>query len=98
MTSQSTLDRHRIPSRILLVRHQYLPSVFLSGLLISVDKLPTWARWVGHVTPLFYANAVVQNLIKPGGALGDDWASFAGLTIYGLVVLLLATRTLRQWD
>lgn len=75
-----------------------LPSVFLSGLLISVDKLPTWAQWLGRGTPLFYANQVVQNLIKPGGGLSDDWAIFAGLPIYGMVVLVLATRTLREWD
>jgi len=28
-----------------------LPSVFLSGLLVDVDELPTWADWLGLVFP-----------------------------------------------
>lgn len=75
-----------------------LPSVFLSGLIISVEKLPAWAQWLGHATPLYYANRVVQQLVEPNGSIGGDWVGLAGLPIYGLVVLFLATRTLREWD
>lgn len=75
-----------------------LLSVFLSGLLIPIDKLPEWAQWLSHAIPLYYANQVVQHLIKPNGALGDDWGAFAGLPIFGIVVLFLATLTLREQD
>jgi hypothetical protein len=39
-----------------------LPSVFLSGLLVDVDELPTWADWLGHAFPLFWANDVIQDV------------------------------------
>jgi ABC-2 type transport system permease protein len=75
-----------------------LPSVFLSGLLISIDALPRWAQWLSRLIPLYYANRVLQHVAQPGGALRDDWTSLALLPAYGVVVLVLATLTLREAD
>jgi ABC-2 type transport system permease protein len=73
-----------------------IPSVLLSGIIISVDSLPVWAQWLSHITPLYYANTVIQELIKPDGALVRAWISLAALPLYGLGVLLLASRTLQE--
>src|SRR5205085_2130457 len=70
-----------------------VPSILLSGVIISVDKLPIWAQWLSYVTPLYYANDVIQEIVKPDGALGDAWGSLTALPIYGLTVLFLASRT-----
>lgn len=75
-----------------------LPSVFLSGLLISVDKLPAWAQALSRAIPLYYANEVIQALIRPGGSLDNAWGSALALPLYGLAVLALATLTLREQD
>lgn len=75
-----------------------LPSVFLSGFLISVDKLPEWIQWLSWLTPLYYANIVLQSLIKPGSELGQEWPSLVGLLVYGVVVLVLATFTLKEQE
>jgi ABC-2 type transport system permease protein len=75
-----------------------IPSLLLSGVIISVDKLPGWAQWLSLATPLYYANAVIQGLIKPGGSLTADWVNLVGLPLYGGVILFLATRTLREVD
>jgi ABC-2 type transport system permease protein len=73
-----------------------LPSVFLSGLLVNVDELPTWADWLGHVFPLFWANDVIQDVIGSGWTFGDVRTSLAVLAGYSVVLLLLASRTLRE--
>lgn len=73
-----------------------LPSLFLSGLLITIDRLPGWAQLLSHATPLYYANQVARALIRPNGTLGDAWRSLASLPLYGLILLVLATRTLRE--
>jgi ABC-2 type transport system permease protein len=73
-----------------------LPSVFLSGLLVSVDRLPGWAQGLGHLLPLFYANTVLQEVIRPAGALPHEWGALAVLGGYSLVLLLLASRTLAE--
>ena len=43
-----------------------LPSVFLSGLLVDVDELLTWADWLGHALSPFWANDVIQDVIESG--------------------------------
>src|SRR3712207_4944688 len=48
-----------------------VPSVFLSGLLVDVDELPTWADWLGHAFPLFWANDVIQDVIESGWTFED---------------------------
>ncbi|MGF1470422.1 MAG: ABC transporter permease [Rubrobacteraceae bacterium] len=73
-----------------------LPSVFLSGLLVDFDELPTWAEWVGRAFPLHYANNVIQEMIEAGGTLGDVWGNLVTLAAYSLVLLLLASITLRD--
>jgi ABC-2 type transport system permease protein len=75
-----------------------LPSAFLSGVLISVDKMAEWAQWLSRLTPLYYANIILLGLIEPAGALADNWAALGGLVLYGAAVLLLAHLTLREID
>ena len=73
-----------------------VPSVFLSGLLIDVDELPTWAEWVGQALPLHYANNVIQEMIEANGALGDVWGNLVVLAGYSAVLLVLASLTLSE--
>ncbi len=75
-----------------------LPSVFLSGLMVDVELLPTWAEWLGHVFPLFWANDLIQEVISPGGALENAQTDLFVLAGYGVVLLLLASLTLRETE
>ena len=73
-----------------------VPGVFLSGLIISVDRLPGWAQVLSRLTPLYYANHILQELIVPDPRL--NYQRLGALILYGAVVLILATRTLRELD
>jgi len=73
-----------------------LPSVFLSGLLMDIEDLPTWAEWLGHALPLFYANNVIQEMIQDNGSLDEVWGNLVVLAGYGVALLLMASRTLRE--
>ena len=73
-----------------------LPSVFLSGLLVDVDELPTWADWLGHAFPLFWANDVIQDVIEASWTFEDVQGSLAVLVGYSVALLLLASLTLRE--
>jgi ABC-2 type transport system permease protein len=74
-----------------------LPGVFLSDVIFSVNRFPQWAQWLSRATPLFYANQVIQRLIRDG-TLAENWPRVGFLVLYGVVVLLLAMRTLRESD
>lgn len=75
-----------------------VPGIFLSDVIISVDRLPVWAQWISHVTPLYHANRVIQRLINPGATFADNWLPIGTLVLFGIVVMTLATRTLRESD
>jgi ABC-2 type transport system permease protein len=72
-----------------------LPSIFLSGIVLSVDQLPDWAQTLSRFTPLFYATEILHTLVD-NGTLADESAALINLPIYGLVVLVLARFTLRE--
>jgi len=74
-----------------------LLSVILSGILLPIERLPEWVQVLSYLTPLFYVNEVLQNLIA-GGGLFDDWAKLMGLLAYGLIVVGMATLSLRESD
>ena len=74
-----------------------VPGIFLSDVIFSVDRFPMWAQWLSRATPLFYANQILQRLIKDG-SLAENWGRVALLVFYGSVVLVLAMRTLRESD
>jgi ABC-2 type transport system permease protein len=75
-----------------------LPSIFFSGLLVNVDLLPKWANWLGHVLPIFYANEIILELIKHNGRLINKLDDLIILIGYGLVLLFLASQTLKDHD
>jgi ABC-2 type transport system permease protein len=75
-----------------------VPSILLSGVIIAVDKLPAWAQWLSFLTPLYYANNLIQELLEPDGSLIGAPGSLAALPAYGLLVLFLASRSLRELD
>jgi len=74
-----------------------VPGIFLSDLIFPVSMFPRWTQWLSHATPLFYANQIIQRLIKDG-TLAESWTRVATLVLYGAVVLFLAMRTLRESD
>ncbi len=74
-----------------------LISMFISGVILPVDKLPEWVQVFVYVTPLYYANEVLQHLIADG-ALVDKLDVLGQLFLFGLVVMALATLTLQERD
>ncbi len=74
-----------------------LLSVILSGIIVSVDKLPEWAQVLSYLTPLYYANEVLQELIH-GGTLLDSWINLVILPVYGLIMVGIAALSLREKD
>ncbi len=75
-----------------------IPSIFLSGILTrGVDQLPGWAQAVSYLVPLRYASDIVQGLIA-NKTLLDEIGTLLALLVYGVLLLGLATLTLREYD
>ncbi len=75
-----------------------LPSVFLSGMIVDVDKLPIWAQYVGKGLPLHYANNMVQEVIKTEMDMSIIWKNGGILILYAAILMFIASRTLKDVD
>ena len=70
--------------------------VFLfSGIVVAVDLLPMWSQVISRVSPMYYANEILQEIIG-GESISANLGAAAGLPVYGLVILGVATITLRE--
>ena len=85
-------ERHIFPFIPLII----LPAFFLSGMLVAVNQLPGWAQVLSWLSPLRYANDAIQEIILPDGDMGSMLLSMVILLFYTLILLLLASRTLRD--
>jgi ABC-2 type transport system permease protein len=85
-------ERHIFPFIPLII----LPAFFLSGMLVAVDQLPGWAQILSWLSPLRYANDAIQEIIAPNGDAGVMLLNMAILLLYGLALLLVASRTLKD--
>ena len=85
-------ERHVFPFIPLII----LPAFFLSGMLVAVEQLPGWAQILGWLSPLRYANDAIQEIILPDGDIGVMLLNIAILLFYGLILLIIASRTLKD--
>ena len=72
-----------------------IPSFLFSGIVVAVDLLPTWAQVISRVSPMYYANEILQEIVS-GSTLGSNLGGTIALPVYGLVILGVATITLRE--
>jgi ABC-2 type transport system permease protein len=68
-----------------------IPSIFFSGMIVSVDVLPDWAGYFSYFTPMYYTT----NAIKSIGD-GLDMTQILSLIAYGAIIMVLAVLTLRE--
>lgn len=67
-------------------------SVYLSGVIVAVDRLPDWINWTRWVTPMYYATEAIH--LITGGESAAPW--LLGLCAYTAGILALAVATLRE--
>jgi len=85
-------ERHIFPFIPLII----LPAFFLSGMLVAVNQLPEWAQLLSWLSPVRYANDAIQEIIVPNGDTGSMLLNMLILLMYAILLLLLASRTLRD--
>ena len=72
-----------------------IPSFLFSGIVVGVDLLPAWAQAISRISPMYYANETLQEIIG-GESISANLGTAAGLPIFGLAILGVATLTLRE--
>lgn len=75
-----------------------MPAILLSGLIIPLEDLHAWLRPIAYAIPLTYAENVLIGVMRDGKTLADVAGSFAMLVGFGVVLLGVASVTLREGD
>jgi ABC-2 type transport system permease protein len=73
-----------------------LPTVFFSGLLVEISKLPDWAQVVSKFIPFTYAYEGITGLMN--GDTGQYWLQLGLLLLYGVCLLVISSLTLREFE
>ena len=73
-----------------------VPQMFLCGLLWPVSQMPDYLQWVAGFLPLTYAVGGIRALMLEGRNLADIGLEIAVLAAYAVVLLALATLSIRR--
>ena len=72
------------------------PQIFLSGVIIPVEQMPTLFEWFSVVLPLTYAVDALREIMLRGTDLHTMWPNLAALGAFSLALLTAAVATLRR--
>ena len=72
------------------------PQIFLSGVIIPVEQMPTLFEWFSVVLPLTYAVEALREIMLHGTGLAELWPNLAALGGFSLGLLAAAVGTLRR--
>jgi ABC-2 type transport system permease protein len=80
-----------------------LPTIFLSGLIVQVERITWLVRWISYVLPFTYALRALETII-PGAGMpqNNDLIAKTGelnvLFVYGFALLAICVLTLREYE
>jgi ABC-2 type transport system permease protein len=70
--------------------------ILMSGLFTPAESMPHWAQHVNIVNPLAYFMRVIRMILLKGSGFTDILHDFAGILVYSLLMLGLATWRYRK--
>lgn len=73
-----------------------LPSMFLSGYFFPIEAMPVWLQPFSNLIPLTYALIIIRGIILKGVGLTVLKWQVLTLSIFGLVILALASVRFRK--
>jgi len=74
----------------------FLPAFLLSGFVYSIETMPWVIQAITHIVPARYMVTLLKGIFLKGVGLSVLWGELGFLTLYALIVFLLATRKLNQ--
>jgi ABC-2 type transport system permease protein len=73
-----------------------LPSMALSGMLISINAFPDWVQGIAKFVPMYYGNRIFEGIMLKGYGIGDLTFEFA--VVGGIAALFFALAVMTVKD
>ena len=72
------------------------PQIFLSGVIIPVEQMPTLFEWISVVLPLTYAVEALREIMLRDAGVATLWPELAAIGVFSMALLTAAVATLRR--
>lgn len=73
-----------------------VPQVFFSG-VFQIETISDWVRWIGPLTPLYYAAEALRDMMLRDAAFADVAGDLAILLGFAVVFIILNVLALRRY-
>lgn len=73
-----------------------VPQIFLCGLLWDISTMPNYLQWLANILPLTYGVDGIRAMMLHGKSLLDIGKDVGVLVAYAVVLMILASLTLRR--
>lgn len=73
-----------------------LPSLFFSGFMFPIASMPELVQKLTYLVPLRYYITIVRGIFLKGVGWAELWDEAAILSVYGVLILALATAVFRR--
>jgi ABC-2 type transport system permease protein len=74
----------------------FLPAFLLSGFLFSIEQMPVVLQWITRILPARYYVSVLKKIFLKGTPTALLYADLVPLTVFALVLAVLATRAFHK--
>jgi ABC-2 type transport system permease protein len=74
----------------------FLPAFLLSGFLFSIEQMPVVLQWLTRILPARYYVSVLKKIFLKGTPAALLYADLVPLTVFALVLAVLATRAFHK--
>jgi ABC-2 type transport system permease protein len=94
----SISDNQQVALQIAMLA-SFLPTLMLSGFIFPIASMPAFLRAVTYAVPARYFLIALRSIVLKGVGVQVVWIDLVALSIYGGLVLVLASiRLKRQWS
>ena len=92
----SVVAKNQLAASQMALVATFLPAFLLSGFLYAIEQMPVILQWITRILPARYYVSLLKKIFLKGTATRLLYADLIPLTIFALVLTVLATRSFHK--
>jgi drug efflux transport system permease protein len=92
----SVIAKNQLAASQIALLVTFLPAFLLSGFLYAIEQMPVVLQWITRILPARYYVALLKKIFLKGSPTSLLYADLVPLTVFALVLALLATRSFHK--
>jgi len=92
----SVVAKNQLAASQMALLATFIPAFLLSGFLYAIEQMPVILQWITRILPARYYVSLLKKIFLKGTATSLLYADLIPLTIFALVLTVLATRSFHK--